>query len=220
MRMSTETVSGSMRPPRPPAEAGLPPMALVIGGSAGSIQVLPALLRALPADYPLCVLLVLHRLEGAGGQLDKFLQSHCGLPLCEVEDKQPLLAGRVYLAPAGYHLLVEATGCASLSIDPRVQYSRPSIDVLFESAAEVYGRRLVGVLLSGANGDGSAGLACIKAAGGRVLVQDPATAQVATMPLRAIQATRVDGVLESQALAHYLARLGRPQDARSADDKD
>ncbi|WP_198649962.1 chemotaxis protein CheB [Zobellella maritima] len=181
--------------------------AVVIGGSAGAIQALPVLLGQLPIDFALPVIIVLHRLEGAGGHLDKYLAQHCVLPVIEAEDKQPLQGGHVYLAPAGYHLLLEQQRHFSLSVDGRVSYSRPSIDVLFESAADVYAERLVGVILTGANSDGSAGLARLKKAGGLAVVQEPNTAMADFMPRAALKATGVDRVLGLQAIAKLLSRL-------------
>ncbi len=185
--------------------------AVVIGGSAGAIQALPILLGQLPADFSLPVIIVLHRLEGVVGHLDKFFGQHCALPVTEAEDKQPLQGGHVYLAPAGYHLLLEQQGHFSLSVDARVSYSRPSIDVLFESAADVYGERLAGIILTGANSDGSAGLARLKAAGGLAVVQDPDTAMADFMPRSALKATRVDQVLNLQDIASLLSRLAPGQ---------
>lgn len=185
--------------------------AVVIGGSAGAIQALPALLGQLPADFALPVTLVLHRLEGVGGHLAQYLDRHCALPVVEAEDKQPLQGGHVYLAPAGYHLLLEQQRHFSLSVDGRISYSRPSIDVLFESAADVYAERLVGVILTGANSDGSAGLARLKAAGGLAIVQDPETAMADFMPRAALKATQADQILSLQGIASLLSRLAPAQ---------
>ncbi|MBM7455280.1 two-component system chemotaxis response regulator CheB [Oceanisphaera litoralis] len=185
--------------------------AVVIGGSAGAIQALPILLEQLPADFALPVIVVLHRREGVVGHLDTFLGRHCALPVIEAEDKQSLQGGHVYLAPAGYHLLLEQQGHFSLSVDARVSYSRPSIDVLFESAADVYADRLAGIILTGANSDGSAGLARLKAAGGLAVVQDPETALADVMPRSALKATRVDRVLGLQDIARLLSRLAPGQ---------
>lgn len=180
---------------------------VVIGGSAGAIQALPILLEQLPAGFALPVIVVLHRLEGVVGHLNQYLGRHCALPVTEAEDKQPLRGGHVYLAPAGYHLLVEQQRHFSLSVDARVSYSRPSIDVLFESAADVYADRLAGIILTGANSDGSAGLARLKAAGGLAVVQDPDTAMADFMPRAALKTTQADHVLGLQDIARLLSRL-------------
>lgn len=181
--------------------------AVVIGGSAGAIQAVTELLTCLPADFALPVVLVLHRLEGSGGHLDRYFDQHCALPVQDAEDKQPVQGGQVYLAPAGYHLLLEQQRQFSLSVDARINHSRPSIDVLFDSAVDVYGERLAGIILTGANTDGSAGLARLQAAGGLAIVQDPATAQVDTMPRAALKASGTDRVLGLDAIAGLLAGL-------------
>lgn len=180
---------------------------VVIGGSAGAIQALPLILTQLPASFSLPIVIVLHRLEGSGSYLHQYFKQHCILPVVEVEDKQPLLPGQVYIAPAGYHLLVENEGYFSLSIDPRVNYCRPSIDVLLESAADSYGNRLVGIILTGANTDGSKGLKKVKEAGGLTIVQRPMTAAVDIMPRAAIKATDVDWVLNLEQIGCLLAGL-------------
>ncbi len=183
------------------------PAALLIGGSAGAIQALPILLRSLPATLGIPVVVVLHRLEGSGGTLHQYLGQYCALPVIEIQDKEPLHPGRVYLAPAGYHVLLEEGGHCSLSVDPRVSYSRPSIDVLFETAADLFGAQLIGIILTGANSDGAAGLRLLDAMGGLALVQDPASATVAFMPNAALQATPGAQVLSLEALASFLCGL-------------
>lgn len=185
---------------------------VIIGGSAGAIQALPLILAQLPASFALPVVIVLHRLEGSGSHLHEYFNQHCALPVVEVEDKQPLLPGLVYIAPAGYHLLLEREGHFSLSVDPKVNYCRPSIDVLLESAADAYADRLVAVILTGANGDGSAGLKQVKEAGGLAIVQCPSSAAVAAMPNAALKATAVDWVLEPEQIGCLLAELRRDED--------
>ena len=180
---------------------------VIIGGSAGAIQALPLILGQLPESFSLPVVVVLHRLEGSASHLHQYFKQHCVLPVVEVEDKQPLLPGQVYIAPAGYHLLVENEGYFSLSIDPRVNYCRPSIDILLESAADSYGNRLVGIILTGANNDGSEGLKKVKEAGGLTIVQRPTTATIDIMPRAAIKATDVDWVLNLEEIGCLLAQL-------------
>lgn len=185
---------------------------VIIGGSAGAIQALPLILTQLPESLGVPVVVVLHRLEGSDSYLHEYFNQHCALPVVEVEDKQPLLPGQVYIAPAGYHLLFETDGHFSLSIDPRVNYCRPSIDVLLESAADAYGERLVGIILTGANADGSTGLKQVKEAGGLAIVQSPTTAAVDVMPRAALKATSVDWVLDLEQIGCLLAGLHRSDD--------
>ncbi len=182
---------------------------VIIGGSAGAIQALPLILAQLPASFVLPVVVVLHRLEGSGSYLHEYFQPYCALPVVEIEDKQPLLPGRVYIAPAGYHSLLESDGHFSLSIDARVNYCRPAIDVLLESAVDAYAQHLVAVILTGANGDGSSGLKQVKEAGGLTIVQRPSTAAVDVMPRAALKATAVDRVLDLKQIGCLLAGLQR-----------
>lgn len=185
-----------------------PYKAVVIGGSAGGREALLALLAELPADFPLGVVVVLHMhpQSDARGLAEAFCR-RCRLVVAEAEEKAPLLAGRVYLAPANYHLLVEKDGRFALSVDPRVNYSRPSIDVLFESAADVWQASLIGVLLSGASRDGAAGLARIGALGGLTIVQDPATASSPIMPQAALDRGPVDRILAPSEIGQCLVQL-------------
>jgi len=160
---------------------------VVIGGSAGSLEVLLEILPALPADLPVAVAIVLHLMPTAPSLVWQLLGAHCRLPVREVEDKEPICAGTIYVAPPNYHLLIERHGAFALAVDAPVNFSRPSIDVLFGSAAHVYGARCAGLLLSGANDDGAEGLERIHRAGGATFVQDPATASSDTMPQAALR---------------------------------
>lgn len=160
---------------------------IVIGASLGGTQAVEALLGDLPDGFPLPIVIVLHRGKTSDELLISMLQKSTSLPVSEAEDKEVIVPGRVYLAPAGYHLLIEQNGPAehgsfALSIEAPVLLARPSIDVLFQSAEEAYARRVIGVILTGASRDGAAGLASIKARGGLTLVRDPATAKSALMP--------------------------------------
>ncbi len=184
--------------------------AVVIGGSAGAFEPLTRILSALPRDFLLPVAIVLHVSPGRRSLLAQVLGPHCCLPVNEVDDKEAIEPGKVYVAPPNYHLLVEKTGRFSLSVDDRVHWSRPSIDVLFESAADVYKKALVGVLLSGANDDGAQGIARIKAAGGTTVVQSLASAQTGTMPEAALRLAQPDYVLPTAEIGPLLARLGTP----------
>ena len=167
---------------------------VVVGASWGGLHAVSALLGGVSDDIRAPIVLAQHRGTQAPDILVASLQRASARPVQEVEDKDPIEPGRVYVAPADYHLLVSLWGF-ELSVDERVQHARPSIDVLFESAAEVYRERVVGVLLTGANGDGTAGLGRIRAEGGVTLVQDPATAVSPRMPASAIAAGVADHVV-------------------------
>ena len=181
---------------------------VLIGGSSGSIDVLLHLLPALQPALPFAILIVVHRKNTTDSALAQLLSHRCSLPLVEVDDKEPIRAGTVYLAPADYHVLLEQDGTFSLDDSEKVHYSRPSIDVSFESAADVYGPSVAAILLSGANMDGTNGLAAIKQAGGITVVQQPETAQVAFMPQQAIDNVPIDYVLDVPQLVDLVNRLG------------
>lgn len=178
---------------------------VVVGTSLGGMRALEIILRGLVSDFSLPIAIVQHRgvdpLEQS--QLTRLLQLHCPLPLCEANDKEPMTGGRVFLAPPDYHLLVD-DGRFALSTDDRVSFARPSIDVLFESAADSYREGVLGVVLTGANADGAHGAACIKRRGGSVIAQDPRTAEAPTMPQAAIAAGAVDRVLPLDEIPAYL----------------
>lgn len=179
---------------------------LVIGTSLGGLSALQVLLSSLPAEFPLAVAIVQHRHRDSETSLAEFLQRYSALPVREVEDKDQIQTGHIYLAPADYHLLVE-WGYFTLSIDEPVLFARPSIDVLFESAAEAYRSSTIGLILTGANQDGARGLARIKACGGWTIVQTPATAECPMMPAAAIAASSVDRILPLAKIAPYLIEL-------------
>ena len=170
------------------------PQLILIGGSAGSLDALRALLPALPAAFLPALVVVTHRAPDSRW-LAAILQDDCPLPVREVDDKDPIAGGCVHVAPADYHLLIDGHSFA-LSTDDPVLFSRPSIDVTFESAADARGAAVTGIVLTGANRDGAAGLRRIVDRGGRAIVQDPATAEVAAMPAAALHA-----VPEAQRLA-------------------
>ena len=162
--------------------------AIVIGTSAGGLAALMGILRQLPADYSLPIMIVQHRFRDQKNLLEEVLQNKCQIEIRQVDEKERIESGIVYIAPPDYHLLIESDRTFSLSSDPFVSFSRPSIDVLFESAASVYGRGLVGILLTGANKDGAAGLNAIRKAGGLTIAQSPADAEYPYMPQAAIDA--------------------------------
>ncbi len=179
---------------------------IVVGTSFGGLTALQILLPALPKDFPAPLIIVQHRGKEPGSGLRAFLQNQCRLPVAEPEDKEPMMPGRVYLAPRDYHLLLDADGFA-LSTEAPVEYARPSINVLFESAAEAFRERVVGVVLTGANADGARGLARIKACGGMAVVEDPQTAESRAMPEAAIAATKADKILPLAEIAPFLSKL-------------
>lgn len=182
--------------------------AVAIGGSAGAVQALLRILPGLPADYPQTVLIVVHVPPGRDNALVPLLASRCVIAVKEAEDKEPAQPGVAYFAPANYHLLVETDGTLSLSSDEPVNMSRPAIDVLFESAADAYGPGLTAVVLTGANHDGAQGLKAVAAAGGAAVVEDPAGAYAAAMPLAALQACSEAKTMNLDAIASHLLGLG------------
>ncbi len=161
---------------------------VLIGGSAGSLQVLLRALPQLPAALPLPIVVVLHRRADSNSSLESVLQAHSSLPVKEAEDKEAIRAGKIYVAPSDYHLLVERSKTFSLDFSEKVNFSRPSIDVTFESAADIFGYRTVGILLSGANADGASGMRTINKHSGLTAVQDPGTAIAPYMPQKALEA--------------------------------
>ncbi len=179
---------------------------VAIGSSLGGLHALNTILLALPVEYSKSVVIVQHRGPDGEERLVSLLQERSHLPVAEAEDKEPLLAGRVYVAPSGYHLLVER-GHTALSTEPPVNYARPSIDVLFESVAESYRDRAVGVLLTGASADGAKGLLAIKKAGGLTIAQDPKTAEAKVMPEAAIAIQAADLILPLQEIGRFLAEM-------------
>ena len=181
--------------------------AIVIGTSAGGVEALSTLLPALPAGLGAAVMVVLHLPRERRSLLVEIFTPRCALPVREALDKEPALPGHVYFAPADYHLLVDPGPCLALSVDEPVHYSRPSIDVLFESAADVYRERLMGILLTGANQDGAQGLARIRALGGCTVVQQPETAYASLMPESALKLGPVDHVLPLAEIADLLRAL-------------
>lgn len=179
---------------------------IVMGVSMGGFKTLQIVLGSLPPQFEMSVVVVQHRNPESGTPLARYLQKYCALTVSEPDDADPIFPGQVYLAPAGYHLMVEKHRF-SLSTDAPVSCAKPSIDVLFESAADSYGARTIGVLLSGANDDGVRGLIKIKSVGGHVLVQDPTTAECPIMPQAAITSGVVDKVLPLPEMVPYIRSL-------------
>lgn len=180
---------------------------LVIGGSAGSLEVLLTVLPDLSPDLPFAILIVLHRKSSLNSTLTDLFAHKTLIPVTEVEEKDPVLPSRIYLAPADYHLLIEANKTFSLDCSEKVNFSRPSIDLTFQTAAQAYPHRLSALLLSGANTDGTAGLLDVKRHGGITAVQDPADARVPLMPETAINAMKVDYILKNMEIAAFINQL-------------
>ena len=181
---------------------------VVVGASLGGFDALKRILAGLPAEFALPLAIVQHRGVDRGANLPALLQRYSALPVADAEDKEPILPGRAYLAPAGYHLLVEP-GSFALSTEAPVLYARPSIDLLFESAADTYGAGAIGVALTGSTTDGVAGLVRIKRGGGLTIAQAPATAEAPVLPAAAVAAGAVDRVLPLDEIAPFVASLGR-----------
>jgi two-component system chemotaxis response regulator CheB len=181
--------------------------AIVIGASAGGVLALQQLLACLSAQLPVPVLIVLHLPRDRSSRITELLGTHCPLPVGEAQDKQPLQPGTVVFAPPDYHLLVEDRNTLALSVDAPVLFSRPAIDPLFESAAEVFGTRLLAILLTGASSDGTAGIAAVRAAGGTAWIQSPQEASSPLMPASALAHAGADAVLTLQDLCTHLRQL-------------
>jgi two-component system chemotaxis response regulator CheB len=179
---------------------------VVVGCSWGGLEAMRTLLHGLPAQFEMPMIFVQHRSRDSDASLARILQEHTRLRVCEVEDKQPIEAGAVYIAPANYHTLVEE-GHFSLSVEAPVRYSRPSIDVTMTTAAAAYRHRAIGVVLTGSNEDGSAGVRRIVDAGGMAVVQDPATAMAIQMPAAALKAVPTARVFRLERLATFLGTL-------------
>lgn len=181
--------------------------AIVIGASMGGMEALKIVLAQLPADFSLPVIVVQHQMSDSDDFLALYLNRYCAAKVKEACAHEQILPAHVYIAPAAYHLLIEEDKTLSLSVDLPVNYSIPSIDVLFESASDAYGDSLVGVLLTGASADGSQGLKKIKASGGLTVVQDPKSAEAPEMPTAAIKITQIDHILPLEKIGVFLRGL-------------
>jgi two-component system chemotaxis response regulator CheB len=181
---------------------------IVVGCSLGGMHALEQMLGSLPKNFAAPIVVVQHRHKASNEGLPAYLRRHAKIDVVDADDKQWLKPGTAYLAPADYHLLVEK-GELSLSTEAAVGYSRPSIDVLFESAADSYRDRVVGVVLTGSNADGAKGAERIKRRGGFVIAQDPKTAEAPAMPQATIDAVRVDRILPLERIGPFLVELCR-----------
>ncbi len=181
--------------------------AVVIGGSAGSFQGIIKILSSIPEDFPLPVIMALHRLKHVRHGFVEAISIKSKLKIVEPEDKEPVRKGMVYLAPANYHLSVELGNCFSLSTEEMVLSSRPSIDITLSSTAYVFRNKLVGILLSGANRDGGMGMKNIKDKGGLTIVQEPAECMIDTMPKAAMALTTIDYTLKIDQIIEFIKEL-------------
>ena len=178
--------------------------AIVLGVSAGGLKALTTLFTNIKDSFKIPILLVQHMHAGSDDYLARYLASICKLTVKEADEKERIKNKTVYIAPANYHLMIEDDKTLSLTIDQKVNYSRPSIDVLFESAVDVYNDKLIGVILTGANDDGARGMEQIKKAGGLTIIQNPKTAEVASMPEAVTKRIKPDHILELEAIAKLL----------------
>jgi len=182
---------------------------IVIGGSAGALEALLEILPALPAELTIPIVIVIHLLPEHPSLIPRLLSRACQRPTCEAEDKLAIQPSTIYVSPPNYHVLLERDGTLALSVDPPVHFSRPSIDVLFESAADSYGPAVAGLILSGSNEDGARGLLAIHRAGGVAIVQDPQSAPHPVMPAAALHWVGPEArVFAVGQLAGFLATLG------------
>lgn len=181
--------------------------AIVIGSSAGGLKALKTLLTMLEENFSIPIIIIQHTSPSSDNYITKYLNDLCQLEVKEADEKEVIKGGYVYFSPPNFHLLIEEDFTFSLSIEERVNYARPSIDVLFETAAYTYKEKLIGIVLTGANNDGAKGLHKIKELGGMTIVQDPKTAEVDSMPINAIKATKVDHILTLNAIGELLISI-------------
>lgn len=181
--------------------------AVVIGSSAGGMDALRKVLSSLTEKFKVPIIIVQHLSPSSESYLVEYLSRYCSLKVKEVEEKEKIKSGWVYVAPPNYHTLVEKDGSFTFTVEERVSYARPSIDVLFETAADAFGNRLIGIILTGANSDGSLGLMKIKKNGGIAIVQDPDTAEAEMMPRTALEKATVDYILKLEDIGKTLMNL-------------
>lgn len=182
--------------------------AIVIGASAGGFNALRSIIPSLPENFPLPILIVQHLSPLSDNYMARFLNDHSNVTVKEADEKEEIVPGHVYIAPPNYHLLVEENFTISLSNEFKVNYSRPSIDILFETASYAYGDKLIGIILTGANNDGAKGLRSIKEAGGLCIVQNVNEAEAQAMPESAIKMSDPQEILKINDITKYLINLG------------
>jgi two-component system chemotaxis response regulator CheB len=184
-------------------------LAIVIGASYGGLHALSLLLSGMPRSYSIPIIIVQHRSKDERDLLETVLQQKCEIKIKQADEKEEILGECVYMAPPNYHLMIEPDRTFSLSIDPSIRFSRPSIDVLFESAAEVYTDKLVGIILTGSNADGANGIRRIHQLGGCTIAQDPGEANAPSMPLASIRTGAVKQVLTLKEILAFLNQIGK-----------
>lgn len=184
---------------------------IVMGVSAGGMHALCTIIPNLPPGFSIPVVVVQHISPQSDNYTTRYLDSISRVRVKEVDEKEKIKPGVVYTAPPNYHVLIEDDETFSLSVEDRINFARPSIDVLFESAADVYAQCLIGVVLTGANNDGSRGLKKIKEEGGLAIVQDPETAEVDGMPRAALELTKADFILELEEIGPFLVKLAKKE---------
>jgi two-component system chemotaxis response regulator CheB len=182
---------------------------VVMGVSAGGLQALSEILTGLPANFPTPVIVIQHRSKDEKTLLEDLLQSKCSIRVKQADEKEKITGSTVYVAPPDYHLLIEKNRSFSLSSDAHLHFSRPSIDVLFETAAEVYENKLVGIILTGSSKDGAAGIQAIRERGGLTIAQDPMSAEFPFMPRAAIDTGSVQHIFKLKELKDFLLDLGK-----------
>lgn len=180
---------------------------IVIGGSAGSFQIITAIIESIPEGFNMSVFLALHRLKHIRKGFLEALSIKSKLPICEPHDKEIYIPGKIYLAPANYHMYVEPANNIALSTEPTVNHSRPSIDLTFKSAAYSLGEKLIGIILSGANRDGAEGIRAIKQNGGMTIIQEPDDCQVRTMPAAALEKAPDSKIMTSEEIVNFIKNL-------------
>lgn len=193
--------------------------AIVMGVSSGGMNAMKIMFALLPGNFTIPIVVVQHLSSRSDSQWIQLLNDKCELCIKEADEKEKISPGTIYIAPPNYHLLIEKNKTFSLSIDGRVNYARPSIDVLFESAAEAYTDKLIGVVLTGSNNDGTNGIKLIKELGGMAIIQDPATAESAFMPASAMKAIEPDYVLPLEAIAELLVKIDKKNHAYESDNQ-
>lgn len=181
--------------------------AIVIGASAGGMEAIKVILSMLPKSFSVPIFIVQHLLAGKQTKIEDYYKKYCSLRICEAESLMPIEKATVYFAPPDYHMLIEKNMTISLITDAKVNYSRPSIDVLFESAADCFTNSLIGIILTGASKDGSEGLLAIKNKGGLCIIQDPSTAHIDIMPKAALNRTNTETVLKLNEIADFLIKI-------------
>jgi len=181
--------------------------AIIIGGSAGSFKIISRVIVSLPADFPIPLIVCVHRLRNVKAGIISALSNNSSIKITEPFDKDPIEPGTVYIAPANYHLLIEQGNFFSLATSKPINHSRPSIDIAMKSAASAYSKRVLGILVSGANSDGAEGMIAIHQAGGTTIVQDPEEAEIPSMPEAALDSYKPDYVYNADKIINFIGSL-------------